>query len=253
MAETSGPAVASKPRGKVDKSSVRKKVVKKDKTSKGKATAVSASAETEVSAALKEHKAPVSDNTGVTKAPGVSGEVTQKEEGHVEKTKGVSAEREVEEEVKAVRGPAEGKAEVKAEGKEELKTELPTESEVDTSASMSVSASVSSESTSLNENPDYIALTSALSMLTKQQRTSKKDLVTLSQLRQQAVESPEEFLQQLKSAKMTFPKSLHVAMVPQIDWDQYDFDNSALDAAIQRQMAKESQTGVLGEVPLFNQ
>ncbi|KAG5361530.1 hypothetical protein CJU90_2913 [Yarrowia sp. C11] len=104
----------------------------------------------------------------------------------------------------------------------------------------------------LSENPDYIALTSALSMLTKQQETSRRDLVKLSQMRQQAVEQPEEFLEKVKSGHVAFPKGLYVTMVPSIDWNQYDFENRELDAAITRQK-KESEKGVAEELPLFNQ
>lgn len=109
-----------------------------------------------------------------------------------------------------------------------------------------------SQSSELAENTDYIALTSALSMLTRQQETSKRDLVKLSQMRQQAVEQPEQFLEKVKSGQVSFPKALYVTMVPSIDWNQYDFDNRELDAVIGRQR-KESEKGVVEEVPLFNQ
>lgn len=104
----------------------------------------------------------------------------------------------------------------------------------------------------LSENADYIALTSALSMLTRQQETSKRDLVKLSQMRQQAVEQPEQFLDKVKSAQVTFPQALYVTMVPSVDWKQYGFENRELDAAIERQK-KAAEKGVVQEVPLFNQ
>lgn len=109
-----------------------------------------------------------------------------------------------------------------------------------------------SASPNLAENSDYIALTSALSMLTRQQETSKRDLVKLSQMRQQAVEQPEQFLDKVKDGQVAFPKALYVTMVPSIDWNQYDFENRELDAAFERQK-KASKQGVVEEVPLFNQ
>lgn len=109
-----------------------------------------------------------------------------------------------------------------------------------------------SVSPNLAENSDYIALTSALSMLTRQQETSKRDLVKLSQMRQQAVEQPEQFLDKVKDGQVAFPKALYVTMVPSIDWNQYDFENRELDAAFERQK-KASKQGVVEEVPLFNQ
>ncbi|KAG5358283.1 hypothetical protein CJU89_4794 [Yarrowia sp. B02] len=104
----------------------------------------------------------------------------------------------------------------------------------------------------LAENTDYIALTSALALLTRQQETSKRDLVRLSQMRQQAVDEPEQFLEKVKSGEVSFPKGLFVTMVPKIDWTQYDFENRELDAAVVRQR-KESEKGVVEAVPLFNQ
>lgn len=109
-----------------------------------------------------------------------------------------------------------------------------------------------SPSSDLAQNTDYIALTSALSMLTRQQETSKRDLVKLSQMRQEAVEQPEQFLDKVKDGQVAFPKALYVTMVPSIDWNQYDFENRELDAAFERQK-KVSKQGVVEEVPLFNQ
>lgn len=74
---------------------------------------------------------------------------------------------------------------------------------------------------SLAENPDYVALQSALSLLQTQRDTAKQHILHLSQLKQTFLEEPELFLDQLKARQLDIPQAQKIVKCPRIDWQSY--------------------------------
>lgn len=65
---------------------------------------------------------------------------------------------------------------------------------------------------SLDENPDAIALQATLSLLQMQRQQSLRDIRGLSRMKQQALENPEAFVQDLKDGKLTKPVQHGIAL-----------------------------------------
>lgn len=82
----------------------------------------------------------------------------------------------------------------------------------------------------LENNPDYIALNSALSLLKGQKKSAQEDIIKLRQLKQQALENPETIYEQLaKDGSIGgVPKPQSVVKVPVIPFEKYGIENARL-------------------------
>lgn len=83
---------------------------------------------------------------------------------------------------------------------------------------------------SIETNPDYIALTSALALLQNQRNIACKDLVELQRLKSEALSDPQAFLQNLQQTSTAdgsgsngsrIPKMQRVVKAPLISWKNY--------------------------------
>lgn len=88
----------------------------------------------------------------------------------------------------------------------------------------------------LDNNPDYIALNSALSLLEGQKKSAQEDIIKLSQLKQQALEEPETIYEQLArdGSIMGVPKPQSVVKVPVIPFEKYGIENPRLTRRLNR-------------------
>lgn len=137
------------------------------------------------------------------------------------------------------------------------------------------SKSVSTPTTiDVQDNPDYIALTSALSLLQMQLQIAQNDIVTLRNLKMDAMSNPEQFLLHLKSntnpnatstndtsrgLKSMIPSMQRIVKIPLISWDKYGIDNSSLDAQIKKGVVdrlddydNENNGALFSQVRLFD-
>lgn len=96
-------------------------------------------------------------------------------------------------------------------------------------------------------NPDYIALTSALSLLQTQRSVACNDLIQLKKLKSDALETPELFLTTLRrTGKLhNAPKMQRIARAPMVSWKKYGIENTVvLDHHLSR--------GLVERQPAFN-
>lgn len=109
----------------------------------------------------------------------------------------------------------------------------------------------------LENNPDYLALSSALSLLQAQRDRARNDIVQLSKLKAEALINPESFIANLKrTGKIKdAPQMQTIVRTPYIPWEQYGLDN--LDTQmLDRQLKKgivESNHEPFTSVRLFDQ
>lgn len=81
----------------------------------------------------------------------------------------------------------------------------------------------------IETNPDYIALTSALTLLQNQRSIACKDLVELQRLKSEALSNPQGFLQNLQQGSASgsgnsssrIPKMQRVVKAPLVSWQNY--------------------------------
>lgn len=79
----------------------------------------------------------------------------------------------------------------------------------------------------LDNNPDYIALTSALSLLQTQRTRARNDIVQLNKLKTEALADPTRFVTELKKTGhiQNAPEMQAIVRTPLISWNQYGLDN----------------------------
>lgn len=117
----------------------------------------------------------------------------------------------------------------------------------------------------LSNNPDYIALTSALSLLQTQRSRARTDILQLHRLKSEALADPSRFIAQLrKTGKVAgAPRVQRVVRAPMVHWGQYGGGESGvglmdtlktkrLEHAIGKGVV-ESGKGPFGEVRLFDE
>ena len=107
-----------------------------------------------------------------------------------------------------------------------------------------------SQTLSLDENPDAIALRNAISILQIQRQQSIKDIQTLDRLKNAALQDPQGFLADLKDNKLSqpsrpgleidiqdsstskfpsIPPPQNIVRSPPINWDKYHVVGASLD------------------------
>jgi hypothetical protein len=75
----------------------------------------------------------------------------------------------------------------------------------------------------LQQNPDYIALSSSLNLLRSQHAKASRDIVKLRELKAEALADPERFKEELKQTGQVqgAPKRQNIARAPDINWSKY--------------------------------
>jgi hypothetical protein len=107
---------------------------------------------------------------------------------------------------------------------------------------------------SIETNPDYIALTSALTLLQNQRNIACKDLVELQRLKSEALSDPQAFFQNLQQSAAAggdgsngssrIPKMQRIVKAPLVSWKNY---------GIQGQDPLRQQTkGIMENHPSFS-
>ena len=91
-------------------------------------------------------------------------------------------------------------------------------------------------SADVETNPDYIALTSALSLLLTQRSVACNDLIQLKKLKTEALDDPEKFLAGLRrTGKLpNVPKMQRIVRAPMVSWKTYGMENVHLDHQLAR-------------------
>lgn len=94
----------------------------------------------------------------------------------------------------------------------------------------------SSSTLDVETNPDYIALTSALSLLLTQRSVACNDLIQLKKLKTEALDNPEQFVAGLRrTGKLPrVPKMQRIVRAPMVSWKTYDIENVHLDHQLAR-------------------
>ncbi|CDK24935.1 unnamed protein product [Kuraishia capsulata CBS 1993] len=87
----------------------------------------------------------------------------------------------------------------------------------------------------LENNVDYIALCSVLTLLKSQRRLVQEDIRRLNRTQTRALKDPHAFVESLKSRKEKLPAPAKVPSLPPIQWSKYGFSKSEL---IQNQIKK---------------
>ncbi|KAH6604721.1 hypothetical protein Trco_006428 [Trichoderma cornu-damae] len=110
-------------------------------------------------------------------------------------------------------------------------------------------------------NPDVIALRSAISVLQMQKNRATADIQALSQIKNEAVEHPDEFIRDLAHGRIgrgpqldagedeaarawvahPIPKAQDVVRCPPINWSQYAVVGESLDKLHAEQVARPTQ------------
>lgn len=137
---------------------------------------------------------------------------------------------------------------------------------------------------SLDENPDAIALRATLSLLQMQRQQSLKDIRGLSKIRQDALENPEQFVEDLKEGKLSqstsngiifdqdsdesdgernvtkkddskfgkLPTGQNIARCPPIEWSKYHINGEPLDRLheLQKQYPGVTEEALMHGLPL---
>jgi hypothetical protein len=110
-------------------------------------------------------------------------------------------------------------------------------------------------------NPDVIALRSAITVLQMQRNRATADIQTLSQIKNDALDNPDEFIRDLAQGRIgqgvrpdagddeasrawaaqSIPKAQDVVRCPPINWSQYAVVGESLDKLHAEQIAKPTQ------------
>ncbi|ODQ52657.1 hypothetical protein SAICODRAFT_65920 [Saitoella complicata NRRL Y-17804] len=90
-------------------------------------------------------------------------------------------------------------------------------------------------------NPDYMALTHALSLLEAQRARAEGDIRPLLEQRLEAITDPEGFISSLPSASVKSAnvrkervEPQKVAKAPHVEWSRYGVETKGLEKAIER-------------------
>jgi hypothetical protein len=98
----------------------------------------------------------------------------------------------------------------------------------------------------LENNPDYIALSSAFDLLASQKTIASQDIVQLKELKSAALQNPEKFIQKLQAGKgENFPDRQKVVRAPLVPWSKYGIYNPGLDQRL--------ATGIVNRTPSFGE
>lgn len=121
-----------------------------------------------------------------------------------------------------------------------------------TTAPSTAETSLSDSPIDVETNPDYIALTSALSLLQTQRSVACNDLIQLKKLKSDALEMPELFVASLKrTGKLqNVPKMQRITRAPIISWKKYRIENAVLDHRLARGLVERQS--VFNPVRLFD-
>lgn len=124
----------------------------------------------------------------------------------------------------------------------------------------------------LEDNPDAIALKSAISILQMQRQRAAADMKTLSKAKDEAVQDPEAYVQHLVGASSgggggggegkgesekrewtPLPKPQDVVRCPPINWSQYAVVGESLDKLHAEQVSRPTQgtPAVIGQNGVF--
>lgn len=116
----------------------------------------------------------------------------------------------------------------------------------------STPSSSSSSTIDVETNPDYIALTSALSLLLTQRSVACNDLVQLKKLKAEALSNPEKFLAGLRrTGKLpNVPKMQRIVRAPIVSWKTYGIENVHLDHQLARGLV--DRTPALTPIRIFD-
>lgn len=110
-------------------------------------------------------------------------------------------------------------------------------------------------------NPDVIALRSAITVLQMQKSRATADIQTLSQIKNEAIDHPDEFIRDLAQGRIgqgarpdagddeatrpwaaqPIPKAQDVVRCPPINWSQYEVVGESLDKLHAEQVTKPTQ------------
>jgi hypothetical protein len=85
------------------------------------------------------------------------------------------------------------------------------------------STSTSSPAPNLNNNPDYMALQSSLTLLKQQHRQAVEDMHTLLTLKEKALADPAWFQHTVVTGGLDkiVPKQQNVVKCPRVEWEKY--------------------------------
>ncbi len=102
----------------------------------------------------------------------------------------------------------------------------------------------------VNENPDYIALKSTLSLLESQRKQSTKDILKLDLLKTEALSNPQMFINNLQTNSHKIPVMQKIVQVPKIDMKKYPVGNSNV---VNDEDGNEEKDPMFKETRLFDQ
>lgn len=103
----------------------------------------------------------------------------------------------------------------------------------------------------LDNNPDYIALSSAYNLLASQKTIASQDILELKRLKAAALEDPKQFIQLLQAGKTgkMLPDRQKVVRAPIVPWSKYGIYNPGLDQRLASGIMDRSPS--FGEFRLF--
>jgi hypothetical protein len=100
--------------------------------------------------------------------------------------------------------------------------------------------------TSLANNPDYIALQSALTILNAQHKQAIDDMHNLLQLKQKALADPAWFIKLAETRQLNdmVPKSQNIVKCPKVEWERYGSLGSRLGRELEKPTLTDPLMGV---------
>jgi hypothetical protein len=95
---------------------------------------------------------------------------------------------------------------------------------------------------SLSENPDYLALQSALNLLNAQHRQAVEDMQKLHTLKNKAIADPVWFKQLVEAGQLgdMVPRKQQIVRCPKVDWERYGGLGSRLGRELEKPTLSEA-------------
>jgi hypothetical protein len=95
---------------------------------------------------------------------------------------------------------------------------------------------------SLSENPDYLALQSALNLLNAQHRQAVEDMQKLHTLKNKAIADPVWFKQLVEAGQLSdmVPRKQQIVRCPKVDWERYGGLGSRLGRELEKPTLAEA-------------
>ncbi|VVT51289.1 uncharacterized protein SAPINGB_P003047 [Magnusiomyces paraingens] len=123
------------------------------------------------------------------------------------------------------------------------------------SSSLTSPDNTKTQSFNIENNPDYIALTSALSILESQRAKARRDIICLKNLKTEALRNPEDFMREVRKTGRVYgaPTMQNIVRAPFIQWEKYGIDLSDLEQRIRRGIVDNPEHASFSSIRLFDE